>query len=148
MTGFKYFVDTAPYIYCLEGEKTADLTKKAKCFFKGEFANGSRFVTSTITFEEYLVHPYKDKDEACVSRFYGFIKSTETTVAHIDEKIADRASRIRAEYTSFRAMDALQLATACETGCDTFLTNDKRLRQFKDVKVLLVEELPSGDAEQ
>ena len=148
MTGFKYFVDTAPYIYCLEGEKDADLTKKAKHFFKDEFVNGSEFVTSTITFEEYLVHPYRDKDEACVSRFYGFIKSTETTVTHINDKIADRASRIRAEYISFRAMDALQLATACETRCDIFLTNDKRLCQFKDVKVLLVGELPSDDAEQ
>lgn len=146
MTDFKYFVDTAPYIYCLEGEKASDLTKRAKTFFKNEFSNGSTFVTSSITFEEYLVHPYRDKDDACVSRFYGFIKTTETSVIHIDEGIADRASRIRAEYTSFRAMDALQLATACETGCDIFLTNDKRLRQFKDIKISVLEELPFDDA--
>ena len=34
MTDFKYFVDTSPYIYCLEGEKASDLTKRAKTFFK------------------------------------------------------------------------------------------------------------------
>ena len=28
MTDFKYFVDTAPYIYCLEGEEESELTKK------------------------------------------------------------------------------------------------------------------------
>ncbi len=38
-------------------------------------------------------------------------------------------------------MDALQLATACIMGCDLFLTNDKQLRQFKEIKCVTVGEL-------
>ncbi len=38
-------------------------------------------------------------------------------------------------------MDALQLATACLTGCDLFLTNDKQLKQFKEMKCVMVDEL-------
>lgn len=38
-------------------------------------------------------------------------------------------------------MDALQLAVACITGCDLFLTNDKQLKQFADIKCITVEEL-------
>ena len=38
-------------------------------------------------------------------------------------------------------MDAIQLATACIMGCDLFLTNDKQLKQFKEIKCIVVDEL-------
>ena len=40
-------------------------------------------------------------------------------------------------------MDALQLAVALYTKCDLFLTNDKQLRQFKDIRCITVDELES-----
>ena len=59
----------------------------------------------------------------------------------ISQEIANKASQIRAEYKGFKAMDAIQLATACIMGCDLFLTNDKQLRQFKEIKCITVDEL-------
>lgn len=38
-------------------------------------------------------------------------------------------------------MDAIQLPVACFTKCDLFLTNDKQLRQFKELKCITVDEL-------
>ena len=58
-----------------------------------------------------------------------------------DIAIAEKAAQIRAEYRGFKSMDALQLASACLSGCDLFLTNDKQLRQFKELKCITVEEL-------
>ena len=52
-----------------------------------------------------------------------------------------KAAQIRAEYKAFKAMDALRLAVACITGCDLFLTNDKQLRRFGEIKCITVEEL-------
>lgn len=49
--------------------------------------------------------------------------------------------KIRAEYKGFKAMDALQLAVACLSACDLFLTNDKQLKQFKEIECVTVEEL-------
>ena len=46
-----------------------------------------------------------------------------------------------AEYKGFKAMAALQLAVACLSKCDLFLTNDKQLRQFREIKCIIVEEL-------
>ncbi len=57
MIGSKIFIDTAPYIYQLEGDPNDDLTKRIHTFFKREYKAGVNFITSTITFEEYLVHP-------------------------------------------------------------------------------------------
>ena len=38
-------------------------------------------------------------------------------------------------------MDALQLAVVSLSHCDMFLTNNKQLRQFKEIKCITVEEL-------
>lgn len=45
------------------------------------------------------------------------------------------------DYKGFKAMDALQLAIACLEKCDLFLTNDKQLRQFEEIKCITVDEL-------
>jgi len=62
-------------------------------------------------------------------------------VKNIDGRIAEKAAKIKAEYNFFKTMDALQLATACIMGCDLFPTSDKQLKQFKDIKCVIVDEL-------
>ena len=69
------------------------------------------------------------------------IARTDMEIVEINREIAKKAAKIRAEYKGFKAMDALQLATACLTGCDLFLTNDKQLKQFKEIKCIMVDEL-------
>ena len=64
MIAYKYFIDTAPYIYCLEGDNS--LSNKTKEFFKEIYISNANFTTSSITYEEYLVHPYKNKDYECI----------------------------------------------------------------------------------
>ncbi|MBE5898801.1 MAG: type II toxin-antitoxin system VapC family toxin [Lachnospiraceae bacterium] len=139
MTDSKYFIDTAPYIYYLESND--ELAKKMEIFFSEEYKANSSFVTSVITVEEYLVYPYRNNDNECVARFHRFIEDVGTKVVHVDERIADEAARIRAKYQSFKAMDALQLATAKVMQCKGFVTNDKQLKQYTDIKIILVEDL-------
>lgn len=62
-------------------------------------------------------------------------------IKSIDKTIAEKAAQIRAEYKFFKTMDALQLATACLSECDLFLTNDKQLKQFKEINCITVVEL-------
>lgn len=73
--------------------------------------------------------------------FMLFIEGMDIELRSIDKEIAGKAARIRTEFKFFKTMDALQLATACLSGCDLFLTNDKQLKQFKEVKCITVEEL-------
>lgn len=58
----------------------------------------------------------------------------------VDVEIAKKASIIRAQYKEFKTMDALQLASASIQGCDLFLTNDKQLKQFREIRCITVEE--------
>ena len=41
---------------------------------------------------------------------------------------------------NFKTMDSLQLAVAVLHGCDSFLTNDKQLKQFQEMNCVTVEE--------
>lgn len=90
--------------------------------------------------EEYFVFPYRNKAYALIDMFERLIATTDMEIVEINREIAKKAANIRAEYKGFKAMDALQLATACLTGCDLFLTNDKQLKQFKEMKCVMVDE--------
>lgn len=133
----KVFIDTAPIIYYLQSSELYYANMKA--FWK-EY-NECDYVTSAITLTEYLTYPYRQEDMNLVNSFYAFINDMDILVKSIDGRIAEKAAQIRAEYKFFKTMDALQLATACIMGCDLFLTNDKQLRQFKEIKCVTVDEL-------
>lgn len=135
----KVFLDTAPFIYYLE--KHESYYRILKSLFIDWFKKDQEMITSVLAVEEYCVNPYRIKEFERVKTFEEFIDYMEIDVVPINEQIARKAAQIRAEYKGFKAMDALQLATAVIAGCDMFLTNDKQLRQFKEIKCITVDEL-------
>ena len=138
MTGCKkIFLDTSPIVYYLE--KNEMYYSNMKRFWK-EYED-CEYITSVITITEYLTHPYQQNDLLLINAFKAFIDGMDIEVKNIDKKIAEKAAKIRAEYKAFKAMDALQLATACLTECDFFLTNDKQLKQFRGIKCISIDEL-------
>lgn len=140
MTGFKrVFVDTAPIIYYLENSSLyMDLIKK---FFAKCVEEDIQIVTSTITIEEYLVFPYSSGKMEFADNFKKFIEYMNIEVVDIDSNIAEQGARIRSQYRKFKAMDALQIAAAVVSRCDMFFTNDKQLRQEKELPCITMEDL-------
>ncbi len=143
MTGFeKVFVDTAPFIYFIEGSRdNLQYSDRVKRFFMDCYGAGTDLYTSVITVVEYSVFPYRNHEQGYVDQFERLIRTLGMCVMDIDRNIAKKAAWIRAEYKGFKSMDALQIATACITGCDLFLTNDKQLRQFREIRCITVDEL-------
>ncbi len=136
------FIDTAPFIYFIEKDSNnPQYYEKIKNFFKYGYDNDKKFITSVITMEEYFVFPYRNKEYSYIDMFNRLVETTDMEVMEINKEIAQKAAQIRAEYKSFKAMDALQLAVACLSKCDLFLTNDKQLKQFRDIKCITVDEL-------
>lgn len=76
-----------------------------------------------------------------IDMFNRLVETTNMEILEINQETARKAAQIRAEYKGFKAMDALQLAVACLSACDLFLTNDKQLKQFKEIECVTVEEL-------
>ena len=139
MTEYKrIFLDTAPIIYFVE--KKPGFYEIMNDFLISN-ADADYF-TSVITVAEYFPYPLQQPNrEELLREFNEFIQQAEIAVINIDREIAMEAARIRAEYKSFKMMDALQLSAAAACGCDLFLTNDKQLRQFGKFPCLTLGEL-------
>lgn len=140
MTDFKrVFIDTAPIIYFLENSSI--YMESMKNFFTRCIKQHIQIVTSTLTIEEYLVSPYSNGKIEYVDNFKRFIEYMNIEVVDIDPLIAEQGAKIRGRYKTFKAMDALQIATAIITKCDMFFTNDKQLRQEKELPYMTMEDL-------
>lgn len=133
----KIFFDTAPIIYYLQ---ESDLYFNTMISFLRQNRDGD-YVISAITATEYLTYPFRENDEKLINDFYSFIDDMEVEIKEIDMRIAVKAAQIRAEYKFFKPLDSLQLATACITGCGIFLTNDKQLKQFKEIKCVTMADI-------
>ena len=58
----------------------------------------------------------------------------------IDEDIGNLAAQMRARY-NLSLTDALQIATAIQSNCDAFLTNDLQFKKVRELSILVVSEL-------
>ena len=140
MTEFKrIFIDTAPIIYYLENSSL--YMEKIKKFFAKCIEEKIQIVTSSITVEEYMVYPYSSGKTELADNFKKFIQYMNIEVVDIDFRIAEQGAKIRAKYKDFKAMDALQIATAMLSQCDMFFTNDKQLRQEKELPCMTMDDL-------
>lgn len=134
----KIFLDTSPIIYFMDDDKLfKDKTKEILWDF---LSRDVCLITSVITEAEYLTYHYKIGNEGALKSFWNFLNGASVLLYPIRADISERAARIRADYPSFKLPDALQLATACISGCDLFLTNDKQLKQFKEIPCMTIEE--------
>lgn len=136
----KVFVDSAPLIYFFD----ADLNygQKTLQVFSEVLNSGKELVLSSITCMEYLVYPYRTQNIEKINAFYEFVNDCNVSICNVDLKVATEAAKIRAEYKTFHAMDALQIASTCVNNCDVFLTNDKQLCQFSNsnLRCILIDE--------
>ena len=140
MTEFESaFIDTSPFIYYIE--KSDLYFEKVKKCFSDCYEQEKKFVTSPITVEEYSVYHLKNRKFEYIYAFRAFLEDMEFVFNNVDFDTAFLAAQLRAKYQAIKAMDALQLASAIQSHCDVFLTNDKQLRQVQEIKVLLIDEL-------
>ena len=135
----KIFVDTSPIIYLLD-KKSPFCSKMEKIFDFVLNQTSADVVTSSITCTEYLVYPYRTNNLKAEKAFWKFLDECQIDIRNIDITTATKAAEIRAEYPHFKTPDALQLAAAVINGCDLFLTNDKQLKNFKEISCVTVEE--------
>jgi predicted nucleic acid-binding protein len=136
--GKKVFIDTAPFIYYIEGNIQYQniLNKLFKLNSTGEIF----FATSVLTLLELLVVPIRNKRFDLVEQYENiFSNSTSLELIEINLKISKLAAKFRAQF-NFKTPDAIQLASASLSKADFFLTNDKQLKQNK-IKTIVLQEV-------
>ena len=133
------FIDTAPIIYYIEAHpQFGPLAKEVVGTFQSGDLNA---YSSVITLAEVLPKPVERGDEKLARKFAEFLKhGRNLTMIEISERTAETAGRLRGRYSFLKTVDAIQLAAALEVGAGAFLTNDVKLKQFNQLKVIILKD--------
>lgn len=129
----KIGIDTVILIYLLE-ENPAYISQVEKIFNSIQ-AGIFEAVFSSVGLIE-LFTGVKRKNRYDLVFYYRTLLADfpHLTIMGINEQIIDIASDLRAGY-SITTPDAIHLATAVDFGAKKFITNDKSLRQVKEIVV-------------
>lgn len=93
-------------------------------------------VTSVLSVMETLSYP---ASSAIIENMReAFETVPNLNIIDVDYRIVLEAARIRREY-KFRLPDSIQLATALSSKAQAFVTNDKRLANFKQLQIVLLD---------
>jgi predicted nucleic acid-binding protein len=133
------FIDTAPIIYYIEAHpEYGPLAKEIVDAFQSGNINA---FSSVITITEVLPKPIEGGDEKLARKFAEFLKRAKNlAMVEISESIAESAGRLRGLHPFLKTVDAIQIAASLDVGADAFITNDKKLKQIKEIKVLILED--------
>jgi predicted nucleic acid-binding protein len=133
------FIDTAPIIYYIEAHpQFGPLAEEAVSAFQSGNLN---VYSSVITLTEVLPKPIERGDEKLARKFAESLKhGRNLTMIEISEGTAEAAGRLRGRFPFLKTIDAIQLAGALEVGAEAFLTNDVKLQQFNELKVLVLKD--------
>jgi predicted nucleic acid-binding protein len=118
-------IDTAVFVYFIEADPR--FVSLVDPLFR-EADDGSReLVTSAVTLLEVLVVPYRAGNRLLADRYEALLtRSRGIRLVDLTRDQLRAAAQLRA-LTSVKTPDALQLVAAISAGCQTFLTNDRRL---------------------
>ena len=132
-------VDSAPLIYFVE--RNPVYIERMKSIMQRVRPTGLHLSFSVITVPEVLNKPIAQGDEKLQSLYRALLTQTRNVELHpLTLAIAEKAASLRAAH-NLRTPDAIQIATAVETGCDAFLTNDKDFKRVAALRVLVLDEL-------
>ena len=133
------FIDTAPIIYYIEAHpQFGPLAKE----IVSSFQSGKLIAfSSVITLVEVLPKPVETGNEKLVKKFSDFLKAGRNiSLLDISSDIAELAGKLRGRYTSLRALDAIQIAVSINVKADAFITNDLKLKQIEESKVIVLKD--------
>lgn len=139
ITAGNIYFDTNIFIYALEDVE--EYKVQINALFLHIQNLGCLIITSDLTLAECLVKPLQNKDESSVSRYESSIKNTnDMSVLAVSKTILKAAAQNKADYKN-KLPDAIHLATALESGCKAFVTNDTNLKVPNNIIKLILKEL-------
>ena len=138
-----YYLDTVIVIYAVEGNPTDQ--QRAITHLAALEQAGHQFAISELTRTECLVPVLGPGNGQRLSDFFRFFNGPNLRTLSLTAAAHLRAGAIRGSQNypviphspqrRYGLADALHLATAIESGCDVFLTNDNQLSSFPGISV-------------
>lgn len=129
-------LDTTLFIYLLEEDPKFFLPTRE--IFRSVESGKNSGVLASVGLIELLTGPKQLGQYALANEYKNLITHfPHLTIGDLNEAVIDQASSLRAEY-HISTPDAIHLATAIEYGATVFVTNDKRLKKVKQIRIRLI----------
>lgn len=140
--GDRVYLDTNVFIYAIE--EYPAFANALDEFFGNIDAGELRAFTSELTLAEVLVRPLMDGNLEIQAAYQQALQNSDGfEVVPVSREVLIEAARLRS-IANLRLPDAIHGATAILNGCQTFLTNDRRLAVLPGVDVTLLSEIIGG----
>jgi predicted nucleic acid-binding protein len=131
--------DSSVFIYFIEEHPT--YLPLIEPLFADVQAGKRTLVTSALTLLEVLVVPLRAGNVPLAERYEALIGGAEgVRLVELGRDLLRGAAQLRASL-GIRTPDALQVMAALATGCETFVTNDRRLPRVPGLRILQLSEL-------
>lgn len=135
----RLYIETAPLIYYVE--VNSDYIDRMDAVISAIETGQPAAFSSVLTLTEVLVHPLRQNNDALKQRYRDIlVNNSDLQLTPITAHAAETAAGLRARY-NLRTPDALHVASAIESGCDHFLTNDVGIKRVTGITVLVLDEL-------
>jgi predicted nucleic acid-binding protein len=123
----RLYIDANPIIYAFEGEPA--LKNAALEWLRhARFDPAITLLTSRLTRLEVRCKPISTGDLELLAHYDRLLESPAIETVSLSDSILEAATLLRARKAG--AADAIHIATAIETGCDTILTKDRDRKRF------------------
>ena len=98
-------------------------------------------MSSYITLFEVLVRPLRVGNQELAGKYKEMLtQSRNVILCRVTRAIAEKGAEIRAKH-NYRTPDAIHLASALQQGAQAFITNDRDLKGFSELEVVILREL-------
>jgi len=98
-------------------------------------------IISTLIYAESFVYVFEQADESLEKKqLKALEKIPKLKIVAPTKKICLLAAQLRAAYR-LKTPDAIHLATAIDSDCDIFITNDDNLKKVQEINVLTLADL-------
>lgn len=141
----RYYLDTNVIISIIDGARGLD---KEQAEFIAHVDEGRiEALTSELTLAECLVRPFANENTPLIKTYMRFLESRSNfPVIPVSRDILISAAQLRVE-ARLKLPDAIHAATARISDCTVFLTCDRRIKDFRGLRVLLWDRLGNSNHE-
>ena len=140
INGKKIVLDTVVFIYTLEGN--AEFGDRAKAIFEAIEQGKCRGYASDLVLAELMVKPLREGKPDLAEEYASELPDfPNLTFISPTRDIIISAAKLRSK-TNLKLIDALHLATAIDTGCQVFITNDAGMQcDILNIDIWLLSEI-------
>jgi predicted nucleic acid-binding protein len=134
LAGQHVYFDTNIFIYAFEA--TARYRTELAALASLLDDEACAVITSEFTLSELLTKPFRDNMLKAVAHYRDMLEDSTVLLAPVTRSVLIRSAMLRGQL-GIKTPNAIHAATAADTGCTAFLTNDAAIRLPKSIELVM-----------